>query len=188
MISQAANKTELRRLLLQKRQSMTLQEWQEKSDRICFHLQSSSLFIRAKTVLSYFSFRREPELNALFSINKTWGLPRCVNKSLIWHSWNPGDDIQTGLYNIPEPLSRAPLIHVNEVDLILIPAIACDPQGYRLGYGGGFYDRLLSCPEWMSKPTIGITFDFAYLRQLPAEAWDKPLHGVCTETGLKMMR
>ncbi|PPS46066.1 5-formyltetrahydrofolate cyclo-ligase [Chroococcidiopsis sp. TS-821] len=187
-MSQAAHKTKLRRLLLQKRQSMTQQEWQEKSDRICFHLQSSSLFFQAKTVLSYFSVRQEPELSRLFTINKSWGLPRCVDKSLTWHLWNAGDDVQIGAYNIPEPHARAPLISVSEVDLILVPAIACDTQGYRLGYGGGFYDRLLSCPEWMSKPAIGITFDFAYLEQLPVEAWDKPLDGVCTETGLKMMR
>jgi 5-formyltetrahydrofolate cyclo-ligase len=70
------------------------------------------------------------------------------------------------------------------VDLILVPAIACDVQGYRLGYGGGFYDRLLSTPAWRAKPTIGIVFEFARLPQLPVDPWDRPLQGICTESGL----
>ncbi|MHC5824929.1 MAG: 5-formyltetrahydrofolate cyclo-ligase, partial [Nostoc sp.] len=64
------------------------------------------------------------------------------------------------------------------------PSVACDYQGYRLGYGGGYYDRLLSLPQWQTKPTIGIVFDFAYLSQIPIESWDKPLQAVCTETRL----
>jgi len=57
---------------------------------------------------------------------------------------------------------------------------------YRLGYGGGYYDRLLSSEEWASKPTIGIVFEFACLPELPIEPWDKPLQDVCTETGFRM--
>ncbi|WNN92050.1 5-formyltetrahydrofolate cyclo-ligase [Gloeocapsopsis dulcis] len=184
-MSQPTNKIELRRLLLHKRQSMSLKEWQEKSYLISFHLQASLLFTQAKTILTYFSFRQEPELSALFTAKKSWGFPRCIDQSLNWHLWQPGNDTQLGSYGILEPHPCAPLIKANEVDLILVPTVACDVRGYRLGYGGGFYDRLLSSVEWNSKPTIGIVFDFAYLPQLPIENWDIPLNGVCTETGLK---
>jgi 5-formyltetrahydrofolate cyclo-ligase len=180
-------KAELRRSLLKTRQSMSVEEWQEKSDRICSHLQSSPLFTQAKTILAYFSFRQEPNLNPLFTDNRyRWGASRCVGDSLIWHVSKPGDILQTGAYGILEPLPSAPTLHPSEVDLILVPAVACDYQGYRLGYGGGYYDRLLNSPEWSSKTTIGIVFDFAYLLQLPIDPWDKPLQAVCTETGLKM--
>jgi 5-formyltetrahydrofolate cyclo-ligase len=87
-----------------------------------------------------------------------------------------------------EPLPNSPTLQPVEVDLILVPAVACDYQGYRLGYGGGYYDRLLSSPEWASKPTIGVLFDFAYLPQLPTDTWDIQLHGVCTETGLRITK
>ncbi len=74
-----------------------------------------------------------------------------------------------------------PIIKPENVDLILIPAVACDYNGYRLGYGGGFYDRLLNSPQWQSIPTVGIIFEFALLSQLPCEPWDQKLKTICTE-------
>ncbi len=182
-------KTQLRRSLLKKRQSMSVEQWKQKSDRICTHILTSPLFTEAKTVLAYFSFRQEPDLNPLFDAysTKIWGLPRCVGNSLYWHIWTLNDTVQIGAYGISEPHPDAPNIDPTEVDLILIPCVACDYQGYRLGYGGGYYDRLLAAPEWEKKPTIGIVFDFAYLPELPIEPWDKPLGAVCTETGLNYL-
>ena len=175
-------KAELRRLLLKQRQAMTVEEWQKKSDRISAHLQSSPLFSPAKTILAYFSFRQEPNLSSLFTDTQhRWGFPRCVDKSIVWHSWQPGETLEKGNYGIFEPCPDAPTLKADEVDLILVPAVACDVRGYRLGYGGGFYDRLLSSPDWISKPTIGIVFDFAYLPELPIEDWDQPLQAICTE-------
>ncbi|PSB50134.1 5-formyltetrahydrofolate cyclo-ligase [filamentous cyanobacterium Phorm 6] len=181
-------KTELRKSLLNTRKSLSAQEWRQKSDRLCNHLQNSPLFERAKTVLAYFSFRQEPDLSPLFTTPKKWGFPRCVGKQLSWHIWQPGDALHTGAYGILEPQPDAPKIDCSEVDLILVPAVGCDVRGYRLGYGGGYYDRMLSLPEWESKITIATIFEFALLTQLPADSWDKPLHGVCTESGLKMIQ
>lgn len=76
------------------------------------------------------------------------------------------------------------MIEPGAVDLLLVPAVACDRRGYRLGYGGGFYDRLLSSPEWADKTAIAIVFDFAQLPSLPNDPWDQRLVGVCTESGL----
>ncbi|MCS6791950.1 MAG: 5-formyltetrahydrofolate cyclo-ligase [Oscillatoriaceae bacterium SKYG93] len=179
-------KKELRQALLKKRQSLLFEEWREKSDRLCTHLQSSPLFSQARTILAYFSFRQEPDLSPLFSNTRQWGFSRCVGKSLSWHLWKIGDPLQMGTYGILEPHPNSPLLQPEEVDLILVPAVACDVRGYRLGYGGGFYDRLLSSPEWASKPTLGIVFEFACLPQLPLDPWDKPLHGVCTDMGIIM--
>ncbi|MDB9440658.1 5-formyltetrahydrofolate cyclo-ligase [Sphaerospermopsis kisseleviana CS-549] len=177
------NKTELRRSLLRKRQSMTVQDWQKKSDRISSQLQNSPLFTQATTILAYFSFRQEPDLSPLFTDSqRSWGFPRCVGESLSWHLWQPDDIPQTGNYGITEPHPEAPTIDPTEVDLILVPSVACDRQGYRLGYGGGYYDRLLSSPVWSKIPTIGVVFDFAYFHQLPFDNWDKCLQGVITES------
>ncbi len=150
-------------------------------------LRSCDLFIASKTIAAYFSFRFEPDLNYLFTTERTWGFSRCVNKSLVWHSWALNQPLQTNSYGILEPLPTAELLQPEDIDLIIVPAIACDEQGYRLGYGGGYYDRLLSSPPWADKPTIGVVFDFAFLPQLPVDSWDRKLHGVCTEKKLIML-
>lgn len=185
-----SGKAELRRSLLKARQSLPQEEWRHKSDRITSHLQTSPLFTSAQTILAYFSFRQEPDLSSLFTdTSRRWGFPRCVGVCLSWHVCSPKDTqlLQKGAYGILEPHPDTPTVEPTEVDLILVPAIACDLRGYRLGYGGGYYDRLLSSSEWASKPTIGIVFEFAYLPQLPIDSWDKPLQAVCTETALRTL-
>lgn len=183
-----STKAELRQYLLKQRQSLPPETWVAKSDRLIFHLQTSDLFNRAETIFAYFSFRQEPNLSPLFSAHHRWGFPRVEGKSLSWHSWLPGEPLQKGNYGIFEPHPDSPTLQPEQVDLILVPAVACDYRGYRLGYGGGFYDRMLSNPDWESKPAIGIVFAKAYLPELPIDDWDKPLQGVCTEMGLKMTR
>ncbi len=196
------DKVALRSTLLQQRLTLSPTAWRIQSDRLCTHLQTCPLFQQARTILAYFSTQQEPDLSPLFipteqpsqllpSISPPnpsqqtirWGFPRCVGKTLTWYSWQPGEPLAPNRYGILEPLETAPVVPVTEVDLVLVPAIACDRQGYRLGYGGGFYDRLFSNPAWASKPTIGITFAAAYLAQLPIDTWDRPLSAVCTEEG-----
>lgn len=176
----------LRRQWLQQRRALSLDEWQHKSQQICHHLRSSPWFQRAQTILAYFSIRQEPDLMPLMTdeTDRRWGCPRCQDNTLIWHHWSPADPLITGPYGVQEPLSTAPLLHPADIDLILIPAVACDRRGYRLGYGGGYYDRLLADPDWQTQPTIGLVFDNAYVPSLPIDPWDRPLHAVCTETGL----
>lgn len=186
----APQKAALRKTLLKTRRSLSSEEWREKSDRLCTHLHQWPELVKARTILAYFSFRQEPDLSPLFHQHRVnpsqrWGFPCCVGQSLIWHSWSPGDrlPLQQGAYGILEPHPDAPILTPSDVDLLLVPSVACDRRGYRLGYGGGFYDRLFSQSEWMAKPAIGIVFDFAVLPELPLDPWDRPLAGVCTEVG-----
>jgi 5-formyltetrahydrofolate cyclo-ligase len=178
-------KTKLRKQLLKQRRSLSVDSWQNKSELLCQQLADNSLFQNAQTVLGYFSIHQEPDLSPLFR-EKTWGFPRCVENSLHWHFWEPGEDLHPNQYGIFEPHTQAPIITPETVDLILVPAVACDYQGYRLGYGGGFYDRMLEQSQWSGVKAIAIVFDFAYLPQLPREDWDQQLDGVCTESVIKL--
>ena len=180
----ASQKTQLRRSLIKARQALPPEIWQLKSQQICAHLQQSSWIKSAQTVLTYSSLRQEPDLSSLCDPTRRWGLPICVGESLTWHLWRPDLPLQAGRYGILEPSPEAPQIRAAEVDLILVPALACDRLGYRLGYGGGFYDRLLSQPDWGKIPTVGIIFEFALLPELPVEPWDCKLQAICTEAGL----
>ncbi|MFK8184104.1 MAG: 5-formyltetrahydrofolate cyclo-ligase [Phormidesmis sp.] len=183
-------KEALRRRLLKARQAIPPRLKQEKSARICQHLLNWEVFATAKLSLAYCSFRGEPQLDTLLQQQgRVWGLPRCEGQALIWHRWfrNTQPPLRPGTYGISEPDATTPLIEPYQVDLILVPCVACDINGYRLGYGGGFYDRMLTRPEWANKLTIGIVFEYARLPQVPREAWDVRLDGICTESGLFLL-
>ncbi len=194
-----SGKQALRRRLLAQRRALPAAQWLEKSDRLCQQLRQSGVLPSAAsepaTLLAYFSTKQEPDLAPLFTpvSNDTsyrWGFPRCHGKVLRWHLWSPGDrlPLQTNRYGILEPHPDAPQVEAAAVDLILVPAIACDIRGYRLGYGGGFYDRLLAQPDWAEVPTVGIVFAEALLPQVPVEPWDRPLQMVCTDRGSRIVR
>ena len=179
-----SSKNLLRKKILKQRQELSEKEWQSKSNLICNRLHNSSLFTRANIIFAYFSFRKEADLTSLFSLNKIWAFPRCVDKSLVWHLWKPGEELFTDKYGIEIPSKTSPIVSITSADLILIPTVACDRQRYRLGYGGGFYDRLLASFKRSEVCTIGITFDFALIKQLPIDTWDIKLDYICTETKL----
>jgi 5-formyltetrahydrofolate cyclo-ligase len=177
-------KADLRRRLLKARQAIPPHLWRQKSDRICAHLQTWPEFQSARCILAYWSFRNEPDLSPLINTQRYWGLPRCCGKQMMWHYWQGHQFLQTGRFGITEPVPHAPEIDPNLVDLILVPAVACDVRGYRLGYGGGYYDRMLSKPQWRKVPTVAIVFEYARLPKLPQDVWDRPMQGICTEKGL----
>jgi 5-formyltetrahydrofolate cyclo-ligase len=187
------SKQQLRERFLHQRRSISIDRWQTQSDLLCDRLTQSPQFIVAQTILAYQSCRQEPSLDYLFDrTHKQWGLPRCVvsgasdreTRELVWHRWQPSETLAIGSYGIREPNPVAPVLLPGDIDLILVPAVAIDRQGYRLGYGGGYYDRLRADPLWCKIPTMGIVFDFAYVDRLPIEPWDLPLDAVCTELGI----
>ncbi|MEL7140917.1 MAG: 5-formyltetrahydrofolate cyclo-ligase [Cyanobacteria bacterium J06631_9] len=185
------DKASQRRALLKARQAMPQRIRQEKSASICQHLQNWPTFQRSKLTLAYCSANGEPDLGALLQQpQRSWGLPRCEGKKLIWHRWFPTSQwpLAPGAFGITEPHPKSPVVEPYKVDLILVPCIACDVNGYRLGYGGGFYDRMLSDRSWKNKTTLGIVFEYARVPKLPRDVWDIPLDGICTESGLFFKR
>ncbi len=103
------DKSVLRKQILNKRQALSEVKWQTKSKLICDRLISLSLFTQSDTIFAYFSFRKEADLFSLFSLNKKWAFPRCVDKCLIWHLWQPGEVLIKEKYGIQTPLEAAPI-------------------------------------------------------------------------------
>ena len=91
------------------------------------------------------------------------------------------DHLLTGNYGIREPdPARCPTIPEAEVDAALVPGLAWDRAGNRLGRGAGYYDRLFGAPEWRGF-RCGIFFSFQEMYHIPTDAWDLPLDAVVTD-------
>jgi 5-formyltetrahydrofolate cyclo-ligase len=176
-------KKQLRKQLLTKRTQIDLATWQQQSQRLCDRLSNWQVFRQAKTILAFTSFRQEPDLHSLWQRfpDKNWGFPRCMGQDLIWHQIAIAQfdrAMHSGAYDILEPYPDQPLLDKQQVDLLLIPAVACDRLGYRLGYGGGYYDRCLPHIQGLK---VGIIFSEFYIDQLPHDSWDIQLDTVITD-------
>ena len=101
---------------------------------------------------------------------------------MIFRRFRIGDDLEAGPFSLRQPKETC-----DEVgpDIVLLPLLAFDVRGYRLGYGGGYYDRALSALRAIRRATAyGVAFSGQQLASLPFEAHDERLDGVITETGL----
>ena len=94
-----------------------------------------------------------------------------------------GTDLEPDGCRIPAPATGHPL-QPNQLSLLMIPALAVDAQGYRLGYGGGYYDRLRADPAWAQVPAWAVLPSCCLsTAPLPTDDWDIPVHGWVTELG-----
>jgi 5-formyltetrahydrofolate cyclo-ligase len=98
---------------------------------------------------------------------------------LVFRAWAPGDALVPGVWDIPVPLEAAPEVMP---DVLLVPMLAFDARGYRLGYGGGFYDRTLEKLRALKKVVaIGVAYHAQIVEEVPVGPHDAPLDYVMTE-------
>ncbi|HEY2035004.1 MAG TPA: 5-formyltetrahydrofolate cyclo-ligase [Rhizomicrobium sp.] len=124
-------------------------------------------------------------LKKLILQNCTLAFPRVDvrDEPLVFHRWMPGQNLQRGTYGIPEPSKDWPLAYPK---ILLVPLLAFDRNGHRLGYGGGYYDRTLDFLRANSTVrAIGVAYAEQEVDELPREAHDHPLDAVITENGVR---
>ncbi len=138
-------------------------------------------------VSGFFAIRDEinplPLLLKLYLAGSRLALPAMLGKGkpLLMRSWAPGEPLAETTWGIQEPLGDAVVL---EPDVVLVPLLAFDTQGYRLGYGGGFYDRTLA--GLRAKKTIaavGLAYDEQKVDAVPHDSYDQPLDWVLTPSG-----
>ena len=138
-------------------------------------------FQKAQTVLFYLPIHGEVDLEPLFQKQrkkKQFLLPKVQKNKLSLHYISSLDETAPGKFTIREPHQHLKQAKISDIDLILVPGIAFSKNGHRIGYGKGFYDRLLkksTCPK------IGIAYDFQIVNNIPGEAHDVPMTTIVTE-------
>ena len=135
----------------------------------------------------------EPDLRRLAELQHApLALPATAEDySVTYHPWRDAPsptELRGDAFSIPAPLS-SPALKPDAIALLLIPALAVDQRGVRLGYGGGCYDRLLIQPGWSMLPIFAVLPEACiHPTLLPTDPWDRPLDGWITEKGCSLRR
>ncbi|MFN9925094.1 MAG: 5-formyltetrahydrofolate cyclo-ligase [Cyanobacteriota bacterium] len=104
-------------------------------------------------------------------------------RRLVYLPWSQGQLLQPDSCGIPAP-SGSPPLAAPDLGLLLVPALAIDRRGIRLGYGGGWYDRLRADPAWRAVPALVVLPAACVVEALPSDPWDVPFDGWIDESGL----
>ena len=173
----AEQKKQLRGELLRLRRETPRQQKQVIDRQICQHVINSPEYRQAQTIFAYWSTDEEIDTHAILADARQRGKRVCVPKCLKGHRMIARQicseaDLTEQTFGIPEPGEQCPEIAPEEIDLCLVPALACDASGIRLGYGGGFYDRYLADREALRLRSIAVGFRCQQVESVPVEETD----------------
>jgi 5-formyltetrahydrofolate cyclo-ligase len=178
-------KREIRLRILGLRDALSAEEADDRSVPILERIMKSDLWRSAKTVGLYATTRTEVRTDGLFydalRNGKKTAFPQVVGDRLSFKVVTDIESLTSGSFGIREPQSGETVL-VREMDLILLPGIAFDAVGVRLGYGQGYYDRTLQGHQQGEMRTAGLCYDFQYVERLPREAWDIACDWVFSES------
>lgn len=173
------NKKELRQEIREKKRRMTDAEINDRSQKLSELFLQSQAYRDAQTVYGYLPYNQEvrtvPMLEQALRDGKAVAVPKVYGDEMRFILINDLSLVEKGYAGIPEPIADGPVAQDPHA-LVLMPGLAFDPQGHRIGYGGGFYDRFLASePE---HPTLALCYDFQMLAHLETEEFDIPVDTV----------
>lgn len=173
------DKKQLRKQIREKKQAMSPQEIECKSKLLAEKFVASDAYRQASTVYGYLPYNQEvrtvPILEQALRDGKRVAVPKVYGEEMKFIYLTDLSQVAPGYSGIPEPIADAPIADDTKA-LVLMPGLAFDPQGHRIGYGGGFYDKFLAAePE---HPTLALCYDFQMLPKLETEEFDIPVDTV----------
>mgnify|MGYP001773951793 CR=1 FL=1 len=170
------DKTELRRRIREKKRAMTAEEIQTRSARLAALFAASGAYRNAKTIYGYLRYNQEvrtvPMLEQALKDGKKVAVPKVYGDEMKFLYLDDLTKVSKGYAGIPEPIADGPVAD-DETALVLMPGLAFDPQGHRIGYGGGFYDKFLAAEP--NHPTLALCYEFQMLPKLDTEEHDIPV-------------
>lgn len=169
-------KNKMRELLVQRRRVMSAQDCQMYSQQILDQLEKMTCFREAKTVLLYYPIQNEVDVLPLvkkYKNEKTLLFPVSHRYGMTVHPYAGNKNMHRGKFGIPEPTTPA---YEGEIDLVIVPAVAFDEKGRRLGRGGGYYDRFIK--KLTHAVLVGVGYDFQLVDEVPAARHDQRVHRI----------
>ncbi|NLZ39330.1 MAG: 5-formyltetrahydrofolate cyclo-ligase [Firmicutes bacterium] len=181
-------KKQLRQAVLQQRDLLTAAEIEAHSESIKEKLFSLPEYQAAQTIMFFLNFGKEvmtlKMLPQALKQGKRVVVPKTVPKEkrmILSEIYDIEKDLAPGLWQIPEPKedSLRP-VAPQEIDFVVVPGVAFDLSGNRLGYGGGYYDRFF--PQLRpGVPLVALTFELQLVEQVPVDSWDRQVDLIITE-------
>ena len=170
------DKSALRKQIREKKRAMTEPEIREASARLSELFAASEAYLQAKSIYGYLPYNQEvrtvPMLEQALRDGKRVAVPKCYGDEMRFLWMEDLTKVEKGYAGIPEPIADGPVAD-DQTALVLMPGLAFDPEGHRIGYGGGFYDRFLAKePE---HPTLALCYAFQMLPKLETEEFDIPV-------------
>ena len=170
------DKSALRREIREKKKAMSLSEIEERSARLGEMFAQTDAYRQAKTIYGYMPYNQEvrtvPILERAIRDGKRVAVPKVYGDSMRFIYLDDLTRVERNAMGIPEPVADAPVAD-DKTALVLMPGLAFDEAGHRIGYGGGFYDKFLTAePE---HPTVALCYDFQMYAHLDTEEFDIPV-------------
>ena len=173
------DKQALRKEIREKKRAMTEQQIVSASERLGQLFLASEAYHQAKTIYGYLPYNQEvrtvPMLQQALLDGKKVAVPKCYGDEMRFIYLDDLSKVEKGYCGIPEPIADGPIAD-DKTALVLMPGLAFDPQGHRMGYGGGFYDKFLE--KEPDHPTLALCYDFQMLDHLETEPHDIPVDTV----------
>ncbi|MDR0904589.1 MAG: 5-formyltetrahydrofolate cyclo-ligase [Oscillospiraceae bacterium] len=178
------NKKALREELMARESAFSPDYIAESNAGIAANLLALTEYRAAKTILFFYSIWSEPDthapINAALAQGKTVCLPESLPRGImVARKIGSLDELVPARYNIPSPTAEMPEILPQDIDLIIVPSVAFDADGYRLGHGGGYYDRYLPRSRAFR---CGVAREQMLLPRVPRDEFDVAVDCLVTES------
>lgn len=173
------DKKALRAEIRAQKRAMTAQEIEEKSAALAEAFYKTAEYKNAKTIYGYLPYNQEVRTTQMLAHaladGKQVAVPKVYGDEMKFILLSDLSQVAKGYAGIPEPIADGP-VAADPTALVLMPGLAFDPEGHRLGYGGGFYDKFLAAEP--DHPTLALCYDFQILPHLDTESYDIPVDRV----------
>ena len=170
------DKTALRREIREKKRAMSIVEIEARSARLGELFAETDAYRKAKTVYGYLPYNQEvrtvPILERAMRDGKKVAVPKVYGDTMRFIYLEDLSRVEKSDMGIPEPVADEPVAD-DQTALVLMPGLAFDEAGHRIGYGGGFYDKFLNAEP--NHPTVALCYDFQMFAHLDTEEFDIPV-------------